>query len=167
MIEVPLTQGKVALIDDEDNPLVSKYKWQAHRDSKANNTYYATTTIRRSDGKRTTLQMHNLILGCKRVDHKDNNGLNNQRSNLRPATHSQNGANTGTIRNKSGFKGVCFERDRWRAAIRVEGRLIFLGYFNTPKSAARAYDYAARIHFGDFARLNFPDQGTEVNNVHC
>src|SRR5262245_35202767 len=97
MIEVPLTRGKVALIDDADYELVSRFKWHAQRGGYGN-TYYAVTNIRLPDGKWTALRMHVLLLGHKGIDHIDGDGLNNQRSNLRLATQSQNSANTRLLR---------------------------------------------------------------------
>jgi hypothetical protein len=86
-------------------------------------------------------------------------GLNNQRSNLRPATPTQNRYNQPCRKDScSGFKGVGIRRKRWLAKIKVDGKTVHLGMFDDKESAARAYDAAARIHHGEFAYLNFPDQ---------
>jgi hypothetical protein len=85
------------------------------------------------------------------IDHKDWNGLNNQRNNLRSASHSQNLGNGRFRRGISGFRGVAAVGDRWRAY--VAG--IHLGTFATPEEAARAYDAAAIARFGEFATTNF------------
>ena len=105
--------------------------------------------------------MHRLILGCgpgEEVDHRNGNGLDNRRGNLRPATHALNQANVRRVRAKSGFKGVSrWVRPSprpWRAHITVKGRMKFLGAFATPEEAARAYDAAARELFGEFACTN-------------
>lgn len=93
------------------------------------------------------------------VDHKDNNGLNNQRENLRLASGSQNKANCAKYSNNtSGYKGVTLrkERNTWRAQIRVNNKLIILGCFVDKEEAARAHDKAALLYFGEFAQLNFP-----------
>ena len=93
------------------------------------------------------------------VDHINRDKLDNRRSNLRLVTHTQNCVNASLrVTNTSGFKGVNFYRGKyWRAYIRVNYRHISLGFFPTAEAAARAYDEAAREHFGEFAFLNFPD----------
>ncbi len=112
--------------------------------------------------------MHRAILGVTdpaiEVDHRSGDGLNNRRGNLREATRAQNSRNLGLPRNStSGFKGVSFTRSKgqplakpWQASINVNWKGYHLGYFATAAAAARAYDAAARVHFGEFARLNFP-----------
>lgn len=99
--------------------------------------------------------MHNLIMGQLGVDHRDHNGLNNKRSNLRVATNGQNQANR---RTSAQYRGIFKDRSgKWVARIRQPvGKREYLGYFSDPEEAARAYDRAAvRIH-GEFALLNFP-----------
>jgi len=160
MREIPLTQGQVALIDDEDYELVSRYKWCAVY-SPHSKTYYAASAVRdRDTAARTRLMMHAVIMGSKSIDHADHNGLNNQRYNLRFATTSQNTANQ-RIRsdNTSGFKGVSLDRrnNRWQSYIRINGSRMGLGSYPDPVDAAIAYDYAARELFSEFAFLNFPD----------
>lgn len=92
------------------------------------------------------------------VDHKDHDGLNNRRSNLRWATQSQNCVNTSKLaRGVSGFRGVSKMRNKWHAAVNVSKKRIHLGTYVTAEEAAKAYDRAAREHFGEFARLNFPE----------
>lgn len=103
--------------------------------------------------------MHCEVVGGVGVDHRDHNGLNNQRKNLRKATQSQNNGNLRKTPGRSSqFKGVSFRRDRgcWKSQIRFHGQLHFLGLFDCEKLAARAYDCAARQFFGEFALLNFP-----------
>jgi hypothetical protein len=93
------------------------------------------------------------------VDHEDGNGLNNQRSNLRIASPTQNQGNARRRKdNTSGYKGVSWYRrtNKWKAHIRVDKKLRHLGYFIDLTDAARAYDAAALEHFGEFAHLNFP-----------
>jgi hypothetical protein len=156
MKEINLTKDKVALISNKDFKRVSTHKWRSH--SAHNGKLYAAT----GQGKDLIL-MHRFILEIKdetQVDHRDGNGLNNTRSNLRKATPSQNLANRGLqSNNRSGFKGVsyCRTRHKWLANIKHNGRSINLGRFNTKRAAAKAYDKAARSIFGEFAYLNFPD----------
>ena len=124
--------------------------------------WYAARHSSRKNGKQTTIQMHRLLLGLKpgdsrESDHKDGNGLNNRRNNLRIATRAQNQHNQRPQKGTSRFKGVCWHRDaaKWQAQIQIERRKIHLGYFDSEIEATRAYDAAARNHFGEFARLNF------------
>lgn len=161
MKEIPLTKGKVALVDDEDFELVSQYKWHVQ---KTHRTFYAVTEIigARKAGQRRLLSMQNLILPPplgKRVDHKDRDGLNNQRSNLRHATNSQNCANRVSGKTPlSGYRGVrlyrqCTQRP-WAAQFMVRGKTLTFGYYATPEEAARTYNEAASKIWGEFAILN-------------
>lgn len=156
MKKIPLTQGQFALIDDADFKAVNQFKWCA---ANTRGKFYAVRT--EFTPKRKTLYLHQFLTSRKfRIDHRDGNGLNNQRHNLRPATIKQNGR--GFRRKNSGasskFRGVSwFEaKQKWEAAIRVSGRKIYLGRFKVEEDAARAYDAAARRYFGDFASPNFP-----------
>jgi len=90
-----------------------------------------------------------------KVDHQNRNGLDNQRHNLREATHAQNMQNKlPEKRNTSGYKGVWPHNGHWRSGIKVNGQRIHLGVFTDPIEAARAYDEAAIEHFGEFACTN-------------
>lgn len=158
MIEIPLTQGQVALIDDEDFEMVSAHKWRAswHPDTKS---FYARTTLIKPDGKRTTLQMHRLIMSAQpgeEVDHIHHLTLDNRKSELRLCTKNQNQHNSRKRENNtSGFKGVSwFERDqKWRAKITINCKQKHLGYFTTPEDAYSAYCQAAAELHGSFARV--------------
>jgi len=158
MIEIPLTQGQVALIDDEDYELVSQYKWCA-RWNHNTKSYYAVTNIRKSDGTRTTLQMHRLIMDAKKgeeVDHINHDTLDNRKSELRLCTRSENGRNRGAQENNtSGYKGVYWHKPmgKWCAAIKLKGKRIYLGYFQTPEEAHSAYCKAAQELHGDFLKI--------------
>lgn len=158
MMFVGLTQGKVALVDDADYEKVSQFKWYACR---RGCNWYASRHLKMVGGKQKLQSLHHfLVPGVKRLDHEDGNGLNNQRKNLRPATCKQNCQNRKKVFGcSSPFKGVCWAADRglWRAYIYpINRRRIALGQFSDPVKAARTYDVAAKIHFGEFARLNFP-----------
>jgi len=157
--EILLTQGQVAIVDEEDYALLSQYKWKAHK-RKTDNTFYADTHTSRKNPPRVTLRMHRVILGiCDpriMVDHIDGNGLNNSRKNLRIATAHQNQGNRSKNRGNftSTFRGVCKIKGKWvmqigtkpRVSIRCESEI----------NAARLYDEYAINYWGEFARLNFP-----------
>lgn len=166
--EVPLygrnARGRVTQVDEADYGLAMRYRWrvleQPREPGRKASGPYAITSLRRpGDGRREkAIFLHVLLMGQTGIDHIDGNGLNNRRSNLRPATNSQNKANTGKYLGTSGFKGVYPNRrtGRWNAQIRVDGHLRNLGTFDDPVEGARAYDAAALEAFGEFARLNFP-----------
>jgi len=92
------------------------------------------------------------------IDHINGNGLDNRKANLRPATVAQNAWNSKKRNPRSGYKGVCFDKDKglWRAAIVCNRKRIHLGYFKDKTTAAKAYDKAAKKYHGQFASLNFP-----------
>lgn len=157
--QIQLTQGQVAIVDDEDFALVYGRKWYAHKNK---NTYYAKTWVA---GENKTISMHRLILGNSELvtDHIDGDGLNNTRKNLRRCTRQQNGRNQ-VVRTYPGkasrYKGVFLDR-KWKAQITVNGKYKFLGRFENEIDAAHAYDKAAKELFGEFARLNFPEGQTQ------
>jgi hypothetical protein len=113
-------------------------------------------------GRIKTMYLHREIMQAPKgllVDHKNNDGLDNRRANLRLATHSQNGCNRPRKKNGSSrFKGVIFlkDRKRWSARLKKNGKHIFLGNFKNEIDAARVYDEAAKQYHGEFACLNFP-----------
>ena len=158
-IQVPLTRGKVAVVDSADAGSVSGLLWCAQP---IGNSWYAVTRLP-SDGR--LIRMHRAVMGAgfgdlRKVDHIDGDGLNNRRSNLRWADKSSNGCNRGpAANNKSGFKGVSFDRRRgqWIAQIHRGDSTFHLGSFDDPVAAARAYDRGAREHHGEFAWVNFPE----------
>lgn len=153
---IPLTQGKIALIDEEDAGLIGERSWSlAARREKNLTRNYAQGFI----GNRVVL-MHRVIMGARKgqvVDHINLDGLDNRRCNLRIVTPSQNNQNQARrVTSSCGYKGVHKARNRWAARIHADGEAINLGNFLTPEDAARAYDNAARELFGEFGRFNFP-----------
>jgi len=159
MKEIQLTQGKVALVDDEDFEYLNQFKWNAY---KKNNVFYTSRYTGKVNGKHIYIYMHWDVMDRKWIDHVDHDGLNNQRSNLRPCTSQQNMMN-GRKRNvitSSKFKGVCWfkRKSKWIAFIKKE-KQIHLGYFNNEIEAAKAYNTKAIELFGEFACLN------EFNNT--
>lgn len=153
MKEIKLTQGQIAFVDDEDYDFLMKWKWFA---DKGHTTFYARA---RHKGKH--IKLHRIILGVTNpevhVDHKDHNGLNNCKSNLRIATRSQNKINQRKLPNKSSqFIGVSYSKreGKWYGYIKGNGKRQHLGLFKDEKSAALAYNEAAKKYYGEFATLN-------------
>lgn len=146
---IELTNGGFTLIDDEDYDEVMKFKWFGSNDG-------PRRYVRRTLGG---MRLTEFLTGIKGIDHIDGNGENNQRSNLREATLLQNNANRRKLtKGSSKYKGVCYVYGKgkdWRAYIRVQTKRIHLGYFDNEEDAARAYDKAAKEHFGEFANTNF------------
>lgn len=90
------------------------------------------------------------------VDHKNGNGLDCRRDNMRIATQMQNNQNVRMKRdNSSGYRGVSASRGRWQAGIRIQGVSVFLGRYDSPEKAAQAYDQKVRETRGEFGRTNF------------
>lgn len=158
---IKLTQGKFAIVDDEDYERLSRYGWYA---IKYKEDYYAARHICLK-GKMKTILMHRIILGLKcgdnkQIDHINHITLDNRRCNIRICTHQQNNFNREPLPNKSSrFKGVSRKKysNKWRVVIEISGRAKHLGYFNNEVDAAYAYDAAAKEYFGEFAWLNFGD----------
>lgn len=152
-IEIPLSNWhEPALVDIDDFDVVSGYTWR-QRKKPADWVRYAHATKRKK-----LVVMHTLLTGWSLVDHINRNGLDNRRSNLRPATTAENARNSKLYENNtSGYRGVSWhKRDRcWRTQIKVSGKLLELGRFQSPEEAARAYDEASLRYHGEFGRRNF------------
>lgn len=161
--EIPLTQGKVAVVDDADYEWLMQWKWHFR------SMGYAGRRASKEAGGRALILMHRLITNAPSgldVDHVDGNRLNNQRSNLRLCTRAQNMRNQRKTKRlvSSQFKGVSlYKPKKWVAYIGLSRhKMHSLGYFHTELEAAHAYDAAARLHFGEFARLNFPAENEQA-----
>ncbi len=152
MKRIALTQGRFAIVDDQDYDRISRHKWQ-----------YARVGPGRRYGRAMrypSIYMHVEVLGKRPglyVDHANHDGLDNRRSNLRFATPTENKRNGKSYRGSSSkYVGVSFHKKqrKWTAYIRVDGVLVWLGSFDGEVEAAQARDVAAEKYFGDFARLN-------------
>lgn len=159
--EIPLTQGKVAIVDDEDYERVMQYKWSTRKVT--NQLWYARRYINRRQEN-----MSKLILNTtEMVDHIDGDGLNNTKANLRISTVKQNAWNRRKmdVPTSSKYKGVAKipGRDSWQCRIFVDGKRVYIGYFTSEIEAARAYDAKAVELYGEYAKLNFPKSCTKTD----
>lgn len=148
---IPLTQGKFAIVDDEDFDLLNQWKWGYTHG-------YARRTGSRPEQQH--IYMHRIILKVgvgQMVDHKNTDSLDNRKENLRLCTKSSNGMNRGKNKNNtSGYKGVELATDHkrrkpWSARIGFQGKQIKLGSFSTPQEASIAYNVAAMKYHKEYA----------------
>lgn len=159
-VEIPLTKGFVAMIDLDDYQDISRFNWHAQINR---NTVYALRSYKDENGVWRKELMHRRILKMvDRVDHRNHNGLDNRRTNLRQASKSQNQYNRSGRRkdNTSGFQGVSWNsRDLvWQAKAAADGVNYALGSYSSAEEAARAYDDFVSHRHGEFAYLNFTDR---------
>lgn len=160
VVEVQLSRGLVTWIDAEDFDRVSQFKWQATRGT---STDYARRGLRIS-GKKQFVLLHRFLLNAPcnvDVDHINHHGLDNRKSNLRLCTSSENSRNRQKPKGcSSEFKGV--GKRQWGKCVLWEAKIYIdkkrhTKSFKTELEAAQWYDEMAREHFGEFAKLNFPD----------
>jgi HNH endonuclease len=162
MKKIKLTQGKFALVDDEDFDELNKFKWYAGSHYKENCLY----ALRRDNKIRKTILMHREIMQTPKgmvTDHIDHNGLNNQKINLRVCSHAQNIMNSAkSIEGTSKYKGVSVKdmgkNKYYRGRIFLNGKEVVKTFPYTPEGeimAAQFYNEQAKIHYGQFANLNF------------
>ncbi|UQV43447.1 HNH endonuclease [Janthinobacterium lividum] len=153
MIEIALSNGGLAKVDDKDFLKISHLTW-----FKSNKGYAIAST--HVDGAIVNLYMHRVILGLENDligDHRNGDRLDNTRANLRSCTYSQNNMNA---RKRGGCtsiqKGVywCKQKSKWHARIKLDGKARHLGFFSDEVDAGKAYNAAAAALFGPFAKLN-------------
>jgi hypothetical protein len=151
---IALTKRKFALVDAADYEWLKNFRWHAKC---ARGRYYAATVI---DGK--SVSMHRLIMNPppgKVTDHISGNSLDNTRANLRNCTPEQNRHNTRPSGKRSRFIGVYRRGDKWFFKICRQREYFYGGPFDTDVEAAKARDQKARELFGEYAWLNFPEEG--------
>jgi hypothetical protein len=162
--EIPLPNGLVALVDDEDHAYLSQFNWHVQKNGK----YQYVVRMVSDNGRPRLIIMSRVITQAPAdlvVHYRNRNTLDLRRENLvvvparsvfkyRPPTSGS-----------SQYRGVYWskDKDRWRGMIRMNGRKIHLGYFQDEAAAARAYDQAAHQYFGEEAELNFPEERLSQN----
>ena len=155
MREITITNSDLkVIVDDEDYERISMFSWRL-------SINYARRWFR-SNGKLASVLMHRQIMGEQNpmYDHRDGNGLNNQKENLRPCTGTQNNGNRRINKmpyHSSKYKGVCFHirKKKWHAGVKFNNHRFHLGTFDNELDAAKAYDRKAEELFGEFANVNF------------
>ena len=156
-----INSDKYAVVDDEDYEIASRFRW--HLKKKGGRCYARCKMyMGRLNGKSIgcSIYLHRLIMrpsSCMQIDHKDHNGLNCKRVNMRSCTNGQNKQNCHSAKGSSSkYKGVCWDKrsEKWYTRIKIKGKEIKLGTFNNELEAALAYDRAATKYFGEFACLN-------------
>jgi hypothetical protein len=169
-MRIPLTQGKFAIVDPEDYDRLAKYKW--HLSRSPTGSYAARWQRCRPGGPRKKIWMHREVIDVPKhmlCDHKNGNGLDNRRANLRPATVSQNLCNRRKTKAKtrSIYKGLEWDKiqRKWKVRIQHDGRRIYIGSFSNEIDAAKAYDIKATAIFGQFACLNFPQNKSSTLSI--
>ena len=153
MKTIPLTQGKVTIVDDEDFDELNKYKWCISASG------YAVRNRSRKIGK-ILLYMAKEILPCSTgivVDHINGNKLDNRKKNLRRCTQAENSRNRHSTGGFSGIRGVTWhpQSRKWRALIMLNGKSVHIGLFEIKEDAGRAYDKKSKELFGEFCSPNF------------
>jgi len=150
-MEIKLTQGKSAIIDDCDYLKVSTLKWQAQQRSDKKGWYAVS---------KGGVRMHRFIMGVTDksiVDHKDGDGLNNSRSNLRIGDQSKNSVNR-KITNGKYLRGVTKKGNRFRSMIKLNKKMVHLGYYSTEEEAHNRYLQESIMHHGEWQPLPHPQQ---------
>jgi hypothetical protein len=160
-----LGEGEWTILDHEDYYRLGNFKWHIKGNGKK---FYVVRSAKNGSGRTKLLSLHREITNAPKglvVDHRNRNTLDNRRANLRLATASQNMHNVQKKKNASSrFFGVYFIKNsgRWGAQIRFNGKDIWLGTFVNEIDAAMAYDAAAKKYYGEFARLNFPEETSNI-----
>ena len=164
--EIQLSQGKFAIVDDEDYEWLSQWKWCAYR---RGCNIYAARMGKKLKGKQETIHMHIEIIGKKEgfvTDHINGNGLDNRRENLRHVTRRQNQQNRHN-ETTSKYPGVSWaKRDRmWTSNIFINGRLKHLGYFNNEADAYNAYCKAVTANGENILSKNTIEMALQQKHV--
>jgi len=158
VVHIPLDDNHEALIDSQDKELASHFSWRLAT-KKNKKLHYAETATPEEylDQFGEFTSLHRVVMSARKgdmLDHRNGNGLDCRRSNLRFCTVSQNTSHRHYNRTKLPYRGVVKQTNRWHAQIEIRMHNHYLGIFRDPESAARCYNSAAQYHFGEFAVLN-------------
>jgi hypothetical protein len=156
---ITLTQGKQALVDDEDYERVMRYNWYVSAPRNCIG-WYARTNMP-DNGRQRTVYLHTFVLefpDCDYIDHINQDTLDNRKSNLRLATTNESIRHRHLPLGRSGYRGVTRSGEKWIARVATNETRVYLGTYDTAEEAARVYDDAARVLHNEFAILNFPEQ---------
>jgi hypothetical protein len=154
---IKLTQGKFAKVDDEDFERISAFKWRVYSRKGHDTNYVVRSQYDYETGKTSQISMHREVMKIQgRIDHRNHDGLDNQKANLRPCTHAQNMMNRQRQKNHSNkYLGVYKTKKGYGARIWSKGKTVLLGVFETEIKAAKIRDLKAIELRGEFAYLNF------------
>jgi hypothetical protein len=162
---IPLTRGLRAIVSPEDYERLAEFKWHSARHGRTIYAQHGTGSAKAGRRRGYLVMMHREVMGVvdeRYVDHRNHNGLDNRRTNLRIATWEENCWNKRKPNKNSSsiYKGIMWNKRRstWEVMIGYKGKKIFIGYFDDEVEAARAYDAKAKELYGEFAELNFPEQ---------
>jgi len=153
MRRVKLTQGKFAIVDDQDFEYINQWNWCLHNDGSAKRAILI-------GGKHKTILMHRIVNETPdnlETDHINHDRLDNRRANLRNVFHKQNCLNRHSYKNSSSkYTGVSYRKagGKWRATIKINGKYQHIGVFENEIEAAKAYDRRAIENFGQYACVN-------------
>lgn len=155
MKKIKLTQGMFALVDDMDFEYLNQWKW--HYNKGRGQGRAQRSTSRKSIEGKTSIFMHRIIMNVPKdmqIDHKNGNGLDNRKENLRVCTNMENNRNKGIARkNTSGVTGISWNKnyEKWHTYIKINNKFIFLGYFGDKEIAIQIRKQAEKQYFGEFA----------------
>lgn len=161
--EIPLTQGKFAIVDEDDYEWLSQYKWYAYKDKKSK-TYYARRNIWTGKKKQTAIQMHRMVMGCspkdgKTVDHINFDGLDNRKVNLQAVPRQINiHRRLRQKNNHTGYIGIQWKKKKkwWEAWVTLDKKKTYCGHSKDPREAAGKRDKVVAEYYEKNAILNFP-----------
>lgn len=159
--KVPLKNGLYAIIDEDDYKFISYFRWSIRE---CPHTTYAFCNIRDQDMKWTTCSMHRFIMSSPKgliIDHINHDGLDNRKDNLRICSAAENVRNSrGKRIRKHKYKGIRWNKgsNKWESKIVFNRKEIYLGGFDSPELAAKAYNSGATKYHGEFACLNIIEE---------